>query len=53
MFAGLAPSVTNNRAQEIAEAPAPLIFIFISDILRSVNSTAFTSPAPEMIAVPC
>ena len=48
-----APSVSNMFAHEIPAAPAPAMTIRHSESLFPATSHAFTSAAPEMIAVPC
>ena len=53
MFSRRAPSDTYNLVQDTAEAPAPFTTIFTSSIFFPATCRAFTSPALEMIAVPC
>ena len=47
------PKCRYSFAQEMAEAPAPLTTIFTSSIFLRAISSALSSAAPEIIAVPC
>ena len=53
MFFRATPSLTKSSPLEIADAPAPLMTSLISARRLPVSYTAFTSAAPEMMAVPC
>ena len=52
-LAALKPSSTKKSTQAIAAAPAPDTTSLMSASALPASSEALSSPAPEMIAVPC
>ncbi len=53
MFSGLTPSATSMSRQAMPAAPAPVVATFTSPIFFPATSSAFSTAAPTMIAVPC
>ena len=53
MFSRRAPSDTYSLVHEMADAPAPFTTMRTSSIRLPATSRAFSSPALEMMAVPC
>ena len=53
MFSLSAPKAMYILVHEMAAAPAPLTTIFTSSIFFPATSSALSSPAADMIAVPC
>ena len=53
MFSGFTPSATSMSRQAMPAAPAPEVASFTSPIFLPTTSSALSTAAPTMIAVPC
>ncbi len=53
MFSRGTPSLTSRPRQASAAAPAPEVTSLTSSIFLPLTMSAFSTPAPTTIAVPC